>query len=231
MWRVIGAVLLLAAPALAEERSEFDIFVSGLKAGRLILVGTEQGGRYSVRGVGQSAGLVRGLVTFTVEAQAAGRVTGNRYRPSTYSEVVKGREGTERQSFQYGSALSITRNTPETGRKSYHVGPKGQARALDPLTAVWAFLRDRPEALACDIAYQGYNGRQVSSLRLTGGRRDGEVLTCPGVYTRVAGYSAKELAKQTRWPFTLTYRAVAGVMRVESMRLQSTFGPMVFRRR
>jgi hypothetical protein len=219
--------------AAAEERAEFDISVAGLRAGSLVMVGTERGGRYQVTGVGRSAGVVAGLVRLTVEASATGRVDGNRYRPASYTETVVERGETERARFVYsGGGLAITRDPPDDDREPHYVGPEGQADALDPMTGVWALLRDRPADLACDLAISTYNGAQRAGIRLSGGRREGDTLVCPGTYTREAGYSAEELAERRRWEFTMTYRDTGDdLLRLEEVRLRSEFGPMVFRRR
>lgn len=215
------------------ERSEFDVFVAGIRAGSLTLVGTEQGGTYEVQGRGRSAGVVGGLVSLTVDAAANGRVDGNRYRPAGYVETVQDRDGTERARFRYADGgLQITRDPPDDDRKPHYIGPEGQSGTLDPLTAIWAMFRDRPAALACDLAFSTYNGAQRAAIRMAGPRRDGTTVTCPGTYTREAGYSAKELAEQRRWSFTVTYADTGGpLLRVEELRLRSQFGPMVFRRR
>lgn len=216
----------------ASERAEFDVFVAGLKAGHLALTGQESAGRYSVQGTARSAGIAAGLRRFTVAASARGSLRGNRYRSQGYAETLNDKKGTTKRQFRYaGDRLEVTRSAPDTGRKSHHLSPDRQGDTLDPLTAVWALFRDRPAALACDLSYESYNGRQRAALRLSGGRRDGDRFVCAGQYRRVAGYSQREMSKQRQWAFTLTYRIAPDLYHVEALRLKTQFGTMTFRRR
>lgn len=232
-----AAAVLAAATALPaaaqQERAVFDVSVAGITAGTLTLVGTERGGTYEVQGAGRSRGVVAALTTVSVDAAANGRVDGNRYRPSGYTEVVQDRDGTSRKRIRYngGGVPQVTEDPPEDDREPYHADPGGQGGTLDPLTIVWALFRDRPRDLVCSLDAATYDGRERSRVRLGGAREEGDRILCAGIYTREAGYSDKEMAEQRRWDFSMTYRPAGGdVWAVEEVTVPMRYGTMRFRR-
>lgn len=230
---LFAAFLFGASPALAQERSEFDAVIAGIRAGRVILSAQESGGRYSVTTRISSGGLVRGLFRFDAEGKASGRVKGNAYTSGSYDQKVVDGDGTQWTRYRYsGGRLKVTYDPPKTDRKDWYVGPERQGDALDPLTALWALLRDRPADLLCGLDESFYNGEQRVRLRLSGPTRKGDTVLCTGKYIREAGYSAKELAEKRQWTFQMTYRDTgAPLLRLEEVRFRSDYGPMAFRRR
>lgn len=206
--------------------SKFSATVAGIRAGTVELRGTEAAGRYEVQGAAASSGLVGEFVRFTVQAAAAGSVRNGRYAPSSYTEVSQSREGTQRVTYRYrGGIPQIDRSPDDEEREPHHVGPEGQRGTLDPLTALWALLRDQPRASACAADVSAYNGETRSRLRLTNVESEGATLVCSGLYTRIAGFSDEEMAERVNWPFTLIYRETGEtLLRVEELRIPTSFG-------
>lgn len=225
-------VTALAAPARSEE-GRFAVSIAGLGAGFISYEGTEKAGRYTAAGAVAATGLARALYPARIATTATGRVEGNRYRPATYrARTQKRRESTD-VTFRYANGTpQVSQTPPEKGRKSHHAAPADQRGTLDPMSSAFAILRDRPAALACNLDISYYDGRERSRIRLSGGKRDGGTLTCPGVYTRVAGFSAKDMAERVNWPFTVIYTILPdGTHRVTSLTIPTTSGKVRMTRR
>lgn len=226
----IAAWLLTGQPTSAETLSaRFSATMAGIRAGSMELRGTESNGRYEVQGAAVSSGLVGEFVQFSVRAAAAGAVQRGRYAPARYTEVSESRGRTKRVTYTYRSGVpQITRTPEDDDPEPHHVGPEGQAGTLDPLTSLWAILRDQPRDKACKADVSAYNGETRSRLRLVRAEPSEDTLVCTGRYTRIAGFSEKEMAERVNWPFTLTYRDTgAALLRVEELRVPTSFG--VFR--
>ena len=100
------------------------------------------------------------------------------------------------------------------------------------MTTAFAVLRDRPAGLACNLDISNYDGRERSRIRLAGGKAEGNTLTCPGMYTRVAGFSPKDMAERVNWPFTVIYRVRPdGTHRVSKVIISTTLGTVQMTRR
>lgn len=231
--RLFATLLLIALPGLvAAEQASYAVSVTGIPAGSLAYRASQSGSSYKVQGQVRSSGLARGLYPAQISAAAQGQVTGNEYSPSAYSEEATYRNDTETAKYRYAGGIpTITKDPPDTNRKDFHADPKDQRGTVDPLTIAYAILRDRPSELACNLDLQPYDGRERTRIRMSGGTRKGDTLTCPGTYTRIAGFSEKDMRKAD-WTFTVTYSIESdGTHRVEKVHVPTSVGPVVLRRR
>ncbi len=224
--------ICLALPAAAEQ-GRFSVSVAGFGAGTIAFSGSESGGRYKANGQVASTGLARGLYPADITVAVNGRVSGNSYAPGTYSEKTVKKGKTKTGTFRYsGGTPRVTKNPPDRNRKSYHADPSGQKGTVDPMTAAFAILRDRPAELACNLDLFPYDGRERTRIRMNGGTRKGDTLTCPGTYSRVAGFSSRDMAEKVHWPFTVIYRVQPdGTHRVTEVIVPTTLGKVRMRRR
>ena len=93
-------------------------------------------------------------------------------------------------------------------------------------------MRDRPADLACNLDISPYDGRERTRIRLKGSTRSGDTVTCKGVYTRVAGFSPKDMAEKVNWPFTVIYKVKKdGTHRVQEVIVPTTLGKVRMRRK
>lgn len=220
------------APAVAED-ARFSVSLRGLNAGSLAYRADETGGRYRVEGQALPAGLARTLYPGSAVASVEGRVDGNSYAPASYAENVTKRGESKSARFTYSRGVpKVVKNPPDRKRKKFHARPRDQKGTVDPLTTVFAILRDRPADLACNLDISPFDGRERTRIRMSNGSRKGDRLVCPGTYSRVAGFSPKEMAEKVHWPFTVTYQIGAdGLHKVERVDVPTTIGTVVFRRR
>ncbi|WP_240722843.1 DUF3108 domain-containing protein [Poseidonocella sp. HB161398] len=221
------AALALVAPGVqAAETGTFDLRLGPIRAGTLSYALEERGGRYAASGAMRSGGLAGLFLDTSVDAHARGRAEGNRYRPESFSSSTTEDGGTEELAFAYSGGTPKVTRTPERTKTPKHAAPASeQAGTVDPMTAAFAILRDRPADLACDLAIDLYDGRRRADIRLVGGQPTGDGgLECRGEYRRVAGFSPKELAEKPVWPFTVIYAPEDGTLRVTELRVPTTFG-------
>ena len=226
----IGGVL----PAMADQsdKASFGLSLRGISAGNLTVNGSISGRRYTAEGVFQSAGIVGALRKIRYDARAQGRYASGKFVPAAYwekadtpkrkSEVTMGYSGGVPQGISYDPPREAT-----AGLKLSE-----QRGTYDPLTALYAVLRDVPAEEACKTTFSTFDGKRTAKVTLSNRQGAGDVITCAGEYRRVAGFSESDMAEKTRFPFTLIYQKAAnGMMRVEEISLDTLYGKGVLKRR
>lgn len=234
---LLTGLIALAAPAAvqAQTRSEgtFDLVLRGLTAGQLTFSGVENGRSYAVRGVLKSGGLVAMIRKVRYDAEVEGTVAGPRLSPARYREDADTgkRQSTSVMRWVRG-VPQVESATPVRTPRPNDVDPATQKGTVDPLTALYATLRDVPAAEVCTTNVIMFDGRRRSELRLSAPVMQGERVTCSGEYRRIAGFSDKEMAEKVRFPFTLTYApAGEGRMRVVEVAMDTLYGKATLKRR
>lgn len=230
---VAAAALLIASAAFAaaQEAASFDVSFAGIRAGTLAYEGSENGGTYETRGSARASGLAGVVFDTRVDTAANGRVDGNTYRPSNYSEVTRDDE-TVRRSFAYSGGVPSISRTPPRDKPQRHAAPaSAQTGTVDPMTAAFAILRDRSDALACTLDIAVFDGARRSQIALNRPRRDGDVLICEGRYSRVAGFSPDEMAERKVWPLEMRYSRNGDLWQVQQLTFPTSFGNARIRRR
>jgi len=221
------------APERMEERASFDIVLRGVTAGRLAFAAAQEGNRYTVSGRLESTGIAAMLRKFLYTAQASGSITGNRYSPIRYSEDANTGQRQSRSSMEFrrGVPVSVV-NTPARDPRPYDVAPATMRGAVDPVTALYATLRDVDPGRECASEQRMFDGRRATQITLSTPRKQGDRVTCTGEYRRVAGFSPEDMAEKTRFPFTLTYAPTPeGRMRVIEVSTDTLYGKAVMKRR
>lgn len=228
------AALAGAAPAMSETRSSgtFDLQIKGFTAGVLQFSGINSGSAYSVTGKLESTGIAAMIRKIRFDAAASGRLASGRWSPSRYEEQADTgkRQSQSRMEYSGGIPVEMIKDSRE-GRPNY-VDPATQGGTVDPLTALYATLRDVPTDQVCNLKLVMFDGARRSQITLSSAERDGDTITCAGEYRRLAGFSDKEMAEKQRFPFRLTYGAAEGDMvRVVSVSMDSLYGRASLTRR
>ena len=234
--RPILLVLVLAIAALSGKSAtsqSFDISIRGLRAGALDLAGRVESDHYALSGRLESRGLLGLVRTFRYDATTRGRVVDDRFVPERYEELGRRGDRESRTVMSYRAGVPGTR-VREPARKpdSDALDPATQAGTVDLLTGIWGLLRDVPREAACNYRAEMFDGEKRSRVVTGGPVVQGEAITCTGEYRRLGGFSAEEMAEKQRFPFRLTYRpGPAGIMQVERLEMETTFGAGVMTRR
>ncbi|MFC7703971.1 DUF3108 domain-containing protein [Plastorhodobacter daqingensis] len=233
--RILALTLAIAAsgPALAyETQAAFDLNILGLRAGTFVYSAVERDGQYAVNGRMESAGIIGAMRKIRYDAAVRGIVSNNRFVPVSYegSSDTGRRQSASAMEFRNG-VPQVMSYSPPREPDARDVDPSTQAGTVDPLTALFAALRDIPEAQACTHRIAIFDGRRRSEVAI-GNRReaDGRV-TCTGEYRRVAGYSEREMSERQTFPFRITYSLSDDIARVQEVTMDSVYGRAVLRRR
>ncbi|MDP3959449.1 MAG: DUF3108 domain-containing protein [Pseudorhodobacter sp.] len=230
----LGLVLGLAGGAQAQtDQGTFDLVMMGLKAGALHFTAVQDGKGYSVSGRLQSGGMVAMIRKVRYEATAQGSVSGARYTPTGYSELADtGKRQSESVMAYVGGVPQVkTYNPPRPPRPS-DVDPATMGGTVDPLTALYATLRDVDKGAECQVDLKMFDGRRHSQIATSNPKAEGDRVVCAGEYRRLAGFSAKEMAEKQRFPFTLTYAPTPeGRMRVVEVAMDTLYGKASLQRR
>ncbi len=220
--------LTTGLPALADQQDAavFDISIRGVSAATLSISGAVNGKSYAASGVLKSSGILGMLKRIRYDASVSGTLTKGRFTPARY--VEKANTG-KRQSE---AVMAYRRGVPQV--KSYmpprppakgDIDPATQGGTVDPLTALYAVLRDVPMAEACNLKVFLFDGRRRSQVVLRAPKAEGGTVTCKGEYRRLEGFSAKDMAEKSRFPFGLTYSSAGdGMVRVTEISLDTLYG-------
>lgn len=225
---------LLALPlAAAAEPARFDLSIRGIHAGTLTFEGAAEAGRYAVTGRLESAGLVGMIRKIRYDGEVQGRVADKRFTPARYVERADtGRRQSEAvMEYRRGVPQVKVYNPPREARDG-GLDPARQGGTVDPLTAMFATLRDVPADQACNLALTLFDGKRRSQITLGPPQPREGGATCPGEYRRLAGFPAEDMAEKSRFPFTLhLVPAPGGLMRVAEVTMDSLYGNARLKRR
>ncbi|WP_245890923.1 DUF3108 domain-containing protein [Albidovulum aquaemixtae] len=219
----------MAAPSTAEQndRAVFDLSLRGIHAGTLSVSGAIEGGRYAVAGVLQSGGLLALVRKVRYDARSQGRYTGGRFTPARYEEDADTGKRKSQSVMEYRSGVPQVKvyNPPKPPRDG-DLDPATQGGTVDPLTALYAALRDVPAQSACRLKLTLFDGRRRSQVALGEPKKNGDGgVSCAGEYRRLAGFSANDMAEKSRFSFVLRYEPTGGgKLRVRDISMDTLYG-------
>lgn len=223
---VAGAMTGLTAGTAQAEEARFTLVLKGLSAGTLTWSGTgEPGGGYAVRGVLKTSGLAALLKKVRYDAIAKGSISAKgTYAAASYAEDANTGKRQSKSSIVWQKGVPAVKDSNERAAKPWDIDPAGQKGTVDPLTAMFATLRDVAPGQECKINLNMFDGRRATKLTVAGRAAKGDKVTCTGEYRRLAGFSPDDMAEKTRFPFTVTYAPADGKMRVVEVAMDSIYG-------
>ncbi|WP_347311063.1 DUF3108 domain-containing protein [Defluviimonas sp. SAOS-178_SWC] len=232
------AALLLAVAAgsaVADQKDSavFDLTLKGIHAGTLSISGAIEGRSYAVSGVLKSGGLVALVRKIRYDARAYGTVADGRFTPSRYEEDADTGKRQSQSVMDYKAGVPQVKvyNPPKSPRPG-DVDAATQGGTIDPLTALYAALRDVPAAEACNQTLALFDGRRKSQVVLSDPRPVNGGTACAGEYRRLEGFSEREMADKSRFPFTMTYATTGdGRLRVTEISMDTIYGKGRLKRR
>jgi hypothetical protein len=230
----MAAAAVLGGPARADAPVVFDLTIRGIEAAVLSFSGSVDGNRYAVAGRLQSAGLVGLLKSMRYEGSSRGSVRGGRFTPQQYVERADTGRRKSVGEMRYDRGVpQIKSYDPPRELGEARLDPATQGGTVDPLTAMFAVLRDAPQGQECNLSLTMFDGERRSQVQL-GAPVPGKegALTCPGEYRRLEGFSEKDMAEKTRFPFTLTLSPPEdGLRQTTEVRMDTLYGRAVLTRR
>lgn len=236
--RLCGPILALSlgltsARADQTDSAVFDLTLKGIHAGTLSVSGAVNGESYAVNGVLKSGGLVALVKKVRYDARSQGSFADGRFTPSRYEEDADTGSRQSQSVMEYSAGVpQVKKYNPPRKKKDKGVDPTTQGGTLDPLSALYAALRDVPEDQACNLAVYMFDGKRRSQVALGEPVPEGEGIACPGEYRRLEGFSKKEMAEKSRFPFTMHLEPTGdGMMRVMEVSMDTLYGKGSLKRR
>lgn len=234
---------LAAAGAWAEDRRDdvrLSVRVLGLRAAELQLAGVETPtGAYAAQVRLVTTGAARAIARVRFDAEAAGYRQGRLWQPARYAEDADTgrRQSAARLGFSDGTAQVLPGTDPADGAQRAARAAEGEALipvlegwtsgAVDPVTALYAALRDLAPDEDCTLDLRIFDGVRASRVRLTPAA-DG---TCRGAYRRVGGYPPRDMAERAEFPLMLSYADRGdGWRRLERAEVTTLWGRAVLER-
>jgi len=208
------------------EQVTFDLVIMGLRAGALDFTAAQKGVGYSAVGRLQTSGLAAMLRRVRYDAVVQGRLRNGHYVPTAYREKADTGKRRSASVMEYRKGVPLVQSyDPPRDPRPNDVDPATMGGTVDPLTALFATLRDVNPGEECKVSLQMFDGRRNSKIRTVDPKAKGETVICAGEYRRLAGFSEKEMAEKTHFNFTLTYAPTPeGRMRVIEVAMDTRYG-------
>lgn len=226
-WIMAALLAGLSAGSAMAEDAKFKLVLRGIPAGSLSWSGKgEPGGAYAVTGILRTSGLAAMLKKVRYEAGAKGSISAKGgFAAASYTEDANTGKRHSQSSIVWKGGVPTVKSSSEREPKPWDISPASQKGTVDPLTAMFAALREVPAGQECKVNLTMFDGRRASKVSLSGRQASGATVTCAGEYRRVAGFSPEDMAEKTRFPFTLTYAPAAeGRMRVVEVAMDTLYG-------
>ena len=236
MLRLLFAALLsvsaAAAAAQTTHTATYDLKLSGIRAGVVSFSAVEDGRQYSAAARAVSSGLVSLVRNLSYDARATGRITARGFVPTRYQENADTGERVSRAVMEYVRGVPQVKSyDPPQERRSRDVDPATQGGTVDPMTAIFALLRDVPRAEVCTLSVDVFDGRRASRVTTSGPQAQSGRIICEGEYRRVAGFSERQMREKARFPFSITYMPAGDRYRVERISIDTLYGRATLDRR
>lgn len=215
------------------EHHIYDVTVRGIRAATVTMASNQTGNRYATRALIETTGLGAALRRVRFDAEATGTIRATGYAPARYAEDADTGKRHSVSVIEYRRGVpNVVSYRADRDHRLTVIDPATQGGTLDPMTSLYAILRDMPRARACTQSVTSFDGRRRTETRLIAATAQGDMLLCTGEYRRIAGYTDKEMSEKTRFPFTMTYAPLPdGRMRVIEVSLDTLYGKAMLKRR
>lgn len=219
----------LAAPASAEGQKQtaiFDISIRGIPAAKLSYGAAIDAKSYAVQGYLKSSGILAFVRKVRYDASVSGSLRKGTFTPARYSEKADtGKRQSESLMAYRGGVPQVKVYNPPRAAVAGDIDPATQGGTVDPLTALFAVLRDVKPSEACNLKLFLFDGRRRSQVVLGAPSEQDGAIHCAGEYRRLEGFSAKEMAEKVHFPFELTYGPAAeGLVHVTEISMDTLYG-------
>ncbi|MHA3915991.1 DUF3108 domain-containing protein [Halovulum sp. GXIMD14793] len=237
-WLAVAAVLAtsLAVPATAkDEIHSYTVYVGGVKVGNLNMSARTSGNRYAAVAQVTDAGVVSAFFDIDFSGRADGAVVGpHNFRPGRYTSKEVEDDGTKTREVRFKGNRPVSASfSPQRKKRDFDVVISQQTNTVDPVTAAFTVLEQRPKDKACNRTVEIFDGAKRSRLKLNALKdAGGGKFYCTGTFSRVAGYPRSQLQKKRNFPFVLQFQETSGgELRVYRFETDSTFGTVAAVRR
>lgn len=232
----IIAFLMLGLPFAAQaqqDSGDFDLMIRGIKAATVSYSGQDVGGDYTVTARLYTTGFASLIKRLRYDGRATGEISAGHYLPASYVESADTGKRQSDATLQYiGGVPQVIAFGPAEPPQSGDVDPATMGGTIDPLTAVYTTFHAVEKGSECNLSLDLFDGKRASQLRVGAPMVNGQRVTCDGEYRRLHGFTPREMAKQPRFNFTLTYSPTgSGQMHVVEVVSETIYGKVTLKRR
>ena len=225
---LFAGMLAISAPAVAkDEIHSYKVYVGGLTVGTLNMSARIENGRYAAVAKVIGGGLIGAIFDLQFSGRSDGSVDGaGGFNAQKYTAEERDDGETKKRLLQFrGGTPTKVEFSPARKPRSYDIDPGKQRGTVDPITAALTLLQDTPAEKACGRSVEIFDGSKRTRIKLDKlqSGSDGS-FACNGVFSRIAGYSDKQLAKQNAFPFTIHYKQSNDGLVVTKFDAASIFG-------
>ncbi|WP_292024644.1 DUF3108 domain-containing protein [Maritimibacter sp. UBA3975] len=176
---------------------------------------------------------LRGITVGTLSVKARAGGSGFDYETRFRTTGVAGAVRNVRFVMRSLGAMAGHLPVPRAYGEQMNTGARESAASIkfsaddgrwDPNTALVFAFSDRPRAAGCTIKRTLYDGERTNDLSLAEVRRSGAALSCAGSMTRVAGYTAEQMAKRPHHNLSVDYVLAGDTYRFTGARVQTDYG-------
>ena len=224
-----GIAIYVDSTSAEVSQHKYNVYVSGLKVGELDYAVNEKGSGYSLRALMRSTGIVGALAKYRYEGMSMGRKKKGRLFPQKYSENSDTGKRKSNKEMSYFNGVPSLKQTEE--RKEYWLDPKTQKNTVDPLSAIYELLADQPLNNPCKQNIIVYDGARRYAIKLVSFKIQDVEMRCKGIFTRLGGYSEKELSKGIEFPFELQFSKQGNIFRIDQFVMSTLLGRARFVRK
>jgi hypothetical protein len=163
---LLAALICLALPAPAQtvrDTMTFDVYLGGFRAGVMGVSGVTDGDQYRAAAKIQTTGIVALVRDAGYDARSSGRIEKGRFVPAIYEETANTGERANSATMEYANGVpQVKVYDPPQKPRSRDVDPATQGGTLDPMTTIYALLRDLPPDEVCTLNVFMFDGRRRS---------------------------------------------------------------------
>jgi len=233
--RLVVCFWVLGGMALADmshgsTAATYDVRLLGVKVGQMAMAGRVKKNAYVVKSEFSTKGLVGTMARASFDLQSRGRVKNDAFQPTYYSEDIN----TGRR--QSSARLVYTNGVPEVAGGTLAaeddlLDPRTEKGTLDPLSGMFFAMRDQHPDEVCKVGVTVFDGARRSRFEMTERIETDTGFHCTGAYRRIAGFSDRELKRQTVFPVAVDYRFKGEVLQAVRVEVRSVYGKAVLVRR
>ena len=225
---LLAAVLAMPSTLMAAQSQShvFNLYIRGFKAGTISTAAKKTATNYALAGSVKPSAFLRLLRDVGFKGTASGRYSGTSYHPAKYTRNIKTGSDTSTVKMRFRNGRPIVESyLPGREKRSYDIDPAAQRGAIDLLSALHSVFEDTNLAGLCNRTIHMFDGRRRSKLTLSKPKNSNGNTSCAGKYSRVAGFSPRDMQKRVNFPFTLVYDQLDDeTYRLMSFHAETTFG-------
>jgi len=203
---IIGFLLSHSAAEAQIDQRRYDVRIAGFPIGQVNYDVKVTGSKYELQGFLGSTGFFGSFINTRYSGAVIGSLTRSTLKPRIFrGRFERGRQfATVDIEFAGNRPVKVTR-FPARPAQPYDIDPKSVSGVIDPISALYFLMRDRPAKALCKQDFMIFEGNRTARIIVQDDPKSEDGMTCLGAYIRVGGFTDAQLEDRTQFPFRLYY--------------------------